>query len=423
MTFKVFSLGCKVNSYECNAIASDLINNGFIEDEENPDIVIINTCSVTSVADKKSRQHIRKFKHDFPKAIIVVMGCYAQGNKEYLLNENIIDILIGTSNRNKIVSYINLFLKSHKRIIDINNDVRNLNYEELGITSFSENVRAYLKIQDGCDNFCTYCIVPYRRGKSRSRKLENVIDEAKFLVSKSYKEIVLSGVHIGRYGKDLNDSLNFSKLLNKITKINDLERIRISSIEESEIDDDLIKLIKNNSNIAKHLHIPLQSGSNKILKLMNRKYCKEDFISKIMKIKKEIPDIILTTDVIVGFPNEDENDFNETYDVCKKCFDMLHVFQYSKREGTVASKMENQIDDDIKAIRSKKLLELSKNLYNDFCNKNISSDVRVLIEKYDKEKDLNIGHTSNYIEVKIKGKNKSFVGEFLNVKLNKNMIV
>ena len=419
-TFTVYNLGCKVNAYELSALSSLLIKEGFKEDDKNPDVVLINTCSVTATADQKSRQHIRKMQKLFPRAVIAVMGCYSQGNHKFIEEEIKPTILLGTSHRKDVIDLIKKALSDggHYKIIEEN--TRNFEYEELGITSYTENVRAFLKIQDGCNNFCTYCIVPYRRGKMRSRSKENVIKEAEYLVSQGYQEIVLSGIHVGGYGQDLRD-ISFSDLVEMLLNIEGLKSLRISSIEESEIDDKLISLITSKDNFAKHLHIPLQSGANHVLKLMNRKYTREQFIAKIKRIKELMPDVMISGDVIVGFPQENEEDFQDTYNLCKECFDMLHVFPYSVRPGTVAAKMDGQISPEVKKQRSKVLLGLSDELYQSFANCFINKEVTVLVEKYDQEKGLNIGHTSNYISVQIP-KKESMVGQYITVKLQKDMI-
>ena len=419
-TFIVYNLGCKVNAYELSAISSLLIKEGFKEDNKNPDVVIINTCSVTATADQKSRQHIRKMQKLYPNAVIAVMGCYAQGNHKFIKDEIKPTILLGTSHRKDVIELIKKALNEGGNYEIFEENTRNFEYEELGITSYTENVRAFLKIQDGCNNFCTYCIVPYRRGKMRSRDKENVIKEAEYLVSKGYQEIVLSGIHVGGYGQDLRD-ISFSQLVNTLSNIDGLKSLRISSIEESEIDETLINLIKEKDNLAKHLHIPLQSGSNHVLKMMNRKYTREQFINKIKYIKELIPDVMISGDVIVGFPQETEEDFQDTYNLCKECFDMLHVFPYSARPGTAAARMDGQISPEVKKQRSKVLLDLSDELYNKYASCFIGQEVTVLVEKYDKEKCLNIGHTSNYISVQIP-KKESNVGQFIKVKLEKSMI-
>ena len=418
-TFTTYNLGCKVNAYELSAISSLLLKEGFVEDNNNPDVVIINTCSVTATADQKSRQHIRKMQKLFPNAVIAVMGCYSQGNYKFIEEEIKPTILLGTSHRRDVVELVKKALEAKENYTIIEENTRGFEYEELGITSYTENVRAFLKIQDGCNNFCTYCIVPFRRGKMRSRKKENVVNEAKYLVEQGYQEIVLSGIHVGGYGQDL-ENCSFSSLVEELTNINGLRSIRISSIEESEIDDKLIELVQKKDNLAKHLHIPLQSGSNHVLKMMGRKYTREQFIKRIKQIKALVPDVMISGDVIVGFPQETEQDFMDSYSLCEECFDMLHVFPYSMRPGTAAARMDGQISPEVKKERSKKLLELSDRLYAKYANRFIGQDVTVLIEKYDEKQQAFIGHTSNYLEVKILKESK--VGEYKTVKLQKSMI-
>lgn len=402
-SFTYISLGCKVNSYESNALADQLKREGYVLDDINPDVAFINTCSVTSTADQKSRQHIRKLINNYPNAIVVVMGCYSQGHHKFIKEEIKPAIIVGTSNRSELLKLIKEYEKSGVPIDLTESNPRLYNYEELGITSYSEQARAYLKIEDGCDNFCSYCLIPYVRGRTRSRDFDECVKEATALVDNGYKEIVLTGIHIGGYGKDLENT-NFSKLTKALLDIKDLHRLRISSIEESEIDDALIKLINERDNLAKHFHIPLQSGAAAILKAMNRKYTKEQFLNKLRLIRKACPNVALTTDVIVGFPGETEEDFVETYNFIKECdFNMLHVFPYSLREGTVAAKMKNQIDPRIKKERCLRLIELSNELWDKYTDKFIGSDVEVLIEQYDAKNSVNIGHTTNYLEVKIPG--------------------
>ena len=399
-TFTTISLGCKVNAYEISALSSRLKEHGFKEDNNNPDVAIINTCSVTSTADQKSRQHIRKLINNYPNAIVVVMGCYSQGHHKFIFDEIKPNIVVGTNHRSDLVD---LILKADKSTyLDLTEDnSRTFEYEELGITNLSENVRSYLKIQDGCDNFCSYCLIPLRRGKARNRNHHLIVKEANYLVNEGYQEIVLTGIHVGGYQKD-NPTDSFSNLVNDLLDIKDLYRLRISSIEESEIDDKLIELINTNDKLANHFHIPLQSGSDTVLKRMNRKYNKAQFLNKIKMIKKACPEVALTTDVIVGFPGESEEEFNETYEFIKECgFNMLHVFPFSSREGTAASKMPNQIDPRIKKQRALKLIELSNELWDEYTNRFVNEEVEVLVEQFDPINKVNIGHTSNYLEVKI----------------------
>lgn len=419
-TFSVINIGCKVNAYELSAISSLLIKEGFKEDNANPDVVIINTCSVTATADQKSRQHIRKMQKLYPHAVIAVMGCYSQGNHKFIEEEIKPTIILGTSHRRDVVELINKALKDGSNYKVIEENTRQYEYEELGITSYTDNVRAFLKIQDGCNNFCTYCIVPYRRGKMRSRNKDNVIKEAQYLVEQGYQEIVLSGIHVGGYGQDLKDC-SFSSLVSELTDIPGLKSLRISSIEESEIDDQLIELIQRKDNLAKHLHIPLQCGSNKILKLMNRKYTREQFISRVKQIKSLVPSVMISGDVIVGFPHETEEDFMDTYRLCEECFDMLHVFPYSARPGTVAARMDEQIAPEVKKERSKRLIALSDKLYEKYANRFIGQEISVLVEKYDENLQAYVGHTSNYLEVKIPKESK--VGQFETIILTKDLIV
>ena len=420
MKYKLISLGCKVNSYECSALASSFKRKGFLESEDNPDAVVINTCSVTATADQKSRQHIRKMMKLYPNAICVVMGCYSQGNVKYIAEQIKPQIIIGTSHRHEIIDLIEEYQKNKQQIIKVDQNTRVFKYEEMGVTSFSENVRAFLKIQDGCDNFCSYCLIPLRRGKTRSRNKEAVIEEATYLVQQGYPEIVLTGIHVGGYGQDLKDT-SFSNLIESLCHIEGMKSLRISSIEESEIDDKLIQLIKDEKCLANHLHIPIQSGSKTVLERMNRKYNPTQFLNTIDKIKKASPDIALSTDVIVGFPGETEEEFQETVQFIKDCgFHMLHVFPFSARENTKAFYMKDQISPQVKNDRAKVLLNLSKELWNNYTTRFIGREVEVLVEKFDGE--YNIGHTSNYINVKIPGEITK-VGEKVTVLLQKSMIV
>ena len=421
MTYFIFSLGCKVNSYECSALASSLRNRGYFEDEENPDVVIVNTCSVTATSDQKSRQHIRKFKAMYPNAIMVVMGCYAQGNGKFIINELDADIVVGTSNRNMIPDLIDLYMYSEQPIMMVDQNIRALCYEELGVTSYSENVRAYLKIQDGCNNFCSYCLIPYRRGSSRSRKEKDILEEARYLIEQGYQEIVLTGIDISSYGKDL-ENITFTQLVKDLLKLEGLKSLRISSIEAKDMSNELLELYKDNDKLAKHMHIPLQSGSESVMERMHRKYTKKEYLEKISLLRELCPDIMISTDVIVGFPGESEEEFLESYNFIKECgFNQLHVFPFSPRAGTLAYSMPNQVDGNIKKQRVKALLELSKELWNEYVNNFINKDITVLIEKYDEKKKVNIGHTTNYIEVAIPS-NEGRVGQFITVKLQKSMI-
>lgn len=391
---KFISLGCKVNSYESDALKELFLSNGF-SDKDN--IIVINTCSVTSIADQKSRQIIRREKRNNKDAVVVVMGCYSQKNADYVINECKADIVVGTSNRVKLVEYVKTFLKERKPIIDVELKSREFKYESFGTFSLPSTTRAYIKVEDGCNNFCTYCTIPYTRGVARSRPRQEIVSEIKSLISHGYLEFVITGIHTAHYGLDLKNE-TFSSLIEELLNIDGLYRLRISSIEESEIDDKFIELLRTKDNIANHLHMPLQSGSPTVLKRMGRKYNVDDFINKVKRIREARPDIAITTDVIVGFPNETDEEFLETVNFIKKVnFAELHVFPFSAREGTPAYKMSGQISPEVKAKRVQTLLELSEKLKANYRKKFIGKELEVIIEEKDKETGLMRGHSSNYL--------------------------
>ncbi len=401
MKFYIYTLGCKVNSYESRIMTEDLINAGYVEEKDNnipADIYIINTCSVTNTADSKSLKLIRQAIKKNKDAIIVVCGCLAQAKPE-TVNIDGVDIVIGNKNKSKVSEYINEYVKNKNKKTDIY-DISNVEFETMKLNNF-DKTRAFIKIQDGCNNFCAYCIIPYTRGSVRSKPREDILNEIDHLTLNGHKEIVLTGIHTGNYGSEF-DNYDFADLLNEIVKIKKLSRIRISSIEITELNDRVLEIIKNNNVLVDHLHIPLQSGSDEILKLMNRKYDTKYFIEKINKIRKIRPDISITTDVIVGFPNETDKNFNETIETIKKVdFSKLHVFPYSKREGTKAATMEGQIKEEVKKQRVMELLKLSKELENKYMNKFIGKTLTFIPEVY-KDGYL-IGHTGNYLLIKLKG--------------------
>ena len=358
--------------------------------EDKADIYIINTCSVTNESDKKSRKMINRAKKNNPAAIIIVMGCYSQVNAEDID----VDIVLGNKDKSKIVEIIEEYIKTKqkKKIIY---DLTKVDFEKMEITNFDSHTRAFVKIQDGCNAFCSYCIIPYVRGRVRSKDPEDVIKEVTTLVEKGYKEIVLTGIHTGRYGTDINTTLE--ELLNKLVNIPNIYRIRLSSIEINEITPGIKELLKENKVMAKHLHIPLQSGSNKILKLMNRRYNKEEFLSMVDNLR-DIPDISLTTDLIVGFPNEGEEEFNETIDTLKKIgFIKIHTFPYSKRKGTPAAIMDNQVSPEEKKKRVHRILDLSNKYEHNFYESKIGKIYDGVVEVH--SNGTTIVHTSNFIPV------------------------
>ena len=399
MKVGIYTLGCKVNTYESEYITSLFKERGYeIEDfHKDCDIYVINTCTVTNQSDRKDRKIINSVKNKH--ACVVVCGCFVESSKNY--DYDGVDVIIGNYNKSKIVDLVEEHLKTKKQIVE-KCDIRKVPFEDMEIKNIETRTRAFVKIQDGCENYCSYCIIPFVRGKCRSKDKDTVIREITNLVDSGYKEIVLTGIHTGNYGVDLN--IKFSYLLEEILKIPNLKRLRISSIEITELDEKFLKLLENRI-LCNHLHIPLQSGSNKILKLMNRKYTKEEFLEYVKKIRKIRPDIALTTDVIVGFPNETDDDFQESMEFIKKInFAKIHVFPYSKRDGTKAARMTGQINGSIKKERSKELLRVSKNLENKYYKSNIGKKEQVLIEK--QENGLAFGHTSNYLYLKLNGSYK-----------------
>lgn len=410
MKVGICSLGCKVNIYESELVTNILKNNNYtvVDFEDKADIYIINTCSVTNESDKKSRKMINRAKKNNPAAIIIVMGCYSQVNAEDID----VDIVLGNKDKSKIVEIIEEYIKTKqkKKIIY---DLTKVDFEKMEITNFDSHTRAFVKIQDGCNAFCSYCIIPYVRGRVRSKDPEDVIKEVTALVEKGYKEIVLTGIHTGRYGTDINTTLE--ELLKKLVNIPNIYRIRLSSIEINEITPSIKELLKENKVMAKHLHIPLQSGSNKILKLMNRRYNKEEFLSMVDNLR-DIPDISLTTDLIVGFPNEDEEEFNETIDTLKKIgFTKIHTFPYSKRKGTPAATMDNQVSPEEKKRRVHRILDLSNKYEHNFYESKIGKIYDGVVEVH--SNGTTIVHTSNFIPVIINDIAEE--GTIVDVKLEK----
>ena len=407
MKYKIITLGCKVNEYESEVMENLLENHGYIK-SDNPNVCIVNTCTVTNTADSKSRKMIRSLRRKYPNAILVVAGCMIQ-NKRDKLDINA-DIIIGNKHKTEIVNYIEDFRDEKIYVVE---DMDDADFEDMSLNNF-DLTRAYIKIEDGCDNYCSYCIIPYVRGHVRSKKHEKVLEEAKSLIRNGHKEIVLTGIHTGHYH---DGNYSFADLLKDLVKLDGLKRLRISSIEITEINDEVLDVIKNNDVLVNHMHIPLQSGSDEILKQMNRKYDKKYFINKIQKLKKIKPDMNVTTDVIVGFPGETNEQFEECIETIKKIgFTKLHVFPYSDREGTKASYMPNKIDGIIKKSRVKKLLELSKSLEMEYMSKHIGKEIVFIPEVY--ENGYLIGHTSNYLLIKAKG-DKSFLTKEVTVKISK----
>ncbi len=411
----VYTLGCKVNTYESEYIMLKLIERGYevVNNlDEISDVYIINTCTVTNTADIKSRKIIHRIKRNNPNACIVALGCYVEDHPD---DFDDVDIYIGNKDKSKIIELLDLYFTNKEPIRRVGLDKEE--FEDMFITDFKNRCRAFVKVQDGCENFCSYCIIPYVRGKCRSKDLDTVVREVTTLVNKGFKEIVLTGIHTGHYGVDLDTS--FSDLLKALIKIEGLKRLRISSIEVTELNSDVLDVIKNSNIIVDHLHIPLQAGSDKVLKLMNRKYDLKYFEDKLKEIREIRPDISISTDIIVGFPKESEEDFLETIENARKFgFSKIHVFPYSDRLGTVASKMDGHIDGNIKKDRARKLLDVSRELEKEYANKFIGETLEVLFEEV--KDGVSIGHTSNYLKVKVKGSIPS--NTFKNVKIKSYLL-
>lgn len=394
MKFNIITFGCKVNQYESNMMEENMLSSNFFyeENKDLADIIIVNTCSVTNVADKKCLKMIRRIRRKKPDSLLVVAGCSSQNNQEVYKKLDI-DILIGNKDKSRIADIIKEYIKTEKRYVKFYNE-RDLEFEDMQINDYNHN-RAFIKIEDGCDNFCSYCIIPYVRGSVRSKDFSKVISEAKSLADHNHKEIVLTGIHTGHY---LNNNHDLTDLINELSKIDNILRIRISSIEITELNDKFLSMLEKNKKVCDHLHIPLQAGSDEILKRMNRKYDLKYYEDKINRIRSIRPNISITTDIIVGFPYETDELFNSTLEFAKKMnFSKIHVFPYSKREGTSAAIMPNQVDDKIKKIRVKKLMELSDKLEKEYYDKFKGKDLDILIEECDN--NVSIGHTSNYLMV------------------------
>ena len=399
MKYTILTLGCKVNSYESAFFKEQLDDRGYIETslDEKPDIIIINTCSVTNQSDAKSRHVIRNARRKSPDAVIVACGCSVQ-NHQTKLRDLGADILVGTFGKAKIVDTIEDYIKS-KNTITENFTKDDKDFENMFVKNENDKTRAFVKIQDGCNNYCTYCIIPYLRGNIRSKDINDAIKEIKSLVDSGHKEIVLTGIHTGSYGRDKDYDL--VDLIREISKFDNLKRIRISSIEATELDDKFLEELKNNPKICNHLHIPLQSGSDTVLKHMNRKYDTKYFLEKLNTIRKIRPDISITTDLILGFPYEDDKCFKETYEFLKKCeFTKIHTFPFSLRNGTAAEHMKKYfVNDKDKKDRVRKVLDLSLELEEIYYKKFIGKTMPIIVET---TKDgITRGHTDNYILVEV----------------------
>ena len=394
------TLGCKVNQYETNAMIQKFIEQGYniVEHTKKADIYIINTCTVTNMSDRKSRQMLRRVKDLNPHAIVVACGCYAQIAKEELKKIEEIDLILGNNEKKEIVKYIEKYIDEKKQIQSTEDVMQTREFVDFGNVTYTEKTRAVIKVQDGCDRFCSYCIIPYARGRVRSRRPESVISEIKNIAKKGIKEVVITGIHVASYGKDFKEDYRLINLLEEINKIDGIERIRLGSIEPLLIDEEFMLRLTKLEKICHHFHLSLQSGCDETLKRMNRRYTTKQFEKIVNLLRENYKDVILTTDIIVGFPGETEEEFNKTYEFLKKIkFYKMHVFKYSKRKGTKADSMPMQINGNIKEIRSQKLIELSDKNEKEYNKIYIGKDVEVLFEE--RKDGFYKGHTKNYILV------------------------
>ncbi len=424
-TISYCSLGCKVNQYETESIINTFLENGFVlkNFHEICDVYIINTCTITNTGDAKSRKMIRQALKTNPNSIVAVMGCYAQLHIDEVRSIENVKVIVGTSNRNKIYDYVMKALETNQREDHYEDVMLKPCYEELKVTKFSDRTRGFVKIQDGCDNYCSYCAVPYARGHSLSRNPENIIEEVTKQTNQGVKEIVLTGINTGEYGKDL-DNYSLSQLLQDLIKnVSNLGRIRISSIEATQISDEFLSILReNSSHFCQHLHIPIQAGCNKTLQRMDRKYNIEQYKQIIDKIRQLFPNINITTDIMVGFSGETNEDFDESLRFYEKiAFGEMHVFPYSRRPNTKAYMFLNQINEKEKHERVKKLLELNHQLALNYRMKFLNKTVRVLVERIDENNSLAFGHSSEYLEISFKSNKplKTLLNTFVNVVITK----
>ncbi len=419
-TVSMFTLGCKVNQYETEAMEEIFEKNGYIivNSDEIADIYVINTCTVTNLSDRKSRQFISRAKKLNKDAVIAVVGCYSQISPDEVSKIEGVDVVIGTTDRSRILELCEKAKKENEKVNIVRNVKTQKKFETINIDDIKSKTRAYIKIQDGCNQFCSYCIIPYARGPIRSRELDDIIKETKKLADAGFKEVVLTGIHVASYGKDI-DKTSLNRVLEEVGEVNGIERIRLSSLEPTLIDEDFMKNIVKIGKVCDHFHLSLQSGSDTVLKRMNRKYTTNEYRDIVKLIRKYMPNAGITTDIIVGFPGETEEEFNETLEFVKEIrFSRIHVFKYSPRKGTPAAKYENQIDGNIKNIRSEKLIALGEELMLEFNSKFINSTLSVLFEEESKKEDGYIeGYTTNYVRVK-SNKDSSMIGKIVYVTIN-----
>lgn len=415
------TLGCRVNMYESEAMTEKFIKDGYtlVPFEDFADVYVVNTCSVTNMGDKKSRQMIGRARRINPEAIIAVVGCYAQISPNDVSLIEGVDVVLGTRNKSEIVYWVHRAKEEGKQFVQVSDVLKDKKFDELNIEEYQDKTRAFLKIQDGCNRFCSYCLIPYARGAVCSKDPKKVLEECNKLAQHGFKEIILSGIHIASYGVDLKEDINLVNIIEEINKIDGIERIRIGSVEPGFFKEDTIERLAKFEKLCPHFHLSLQSGCDETLKRMNRRYTTEEYKNAVINLRKNIKDVSITTDIIVGFPGETENEFKKTYEFLKEIkLSKMHIFKYSIRKGTKAATMDNQIDGNIKEDRSKALMELNLKNEMEFMEKFSGRDEQVLFEQKVKGKNNTYeGYTHNYIKVFAESE-ENIEGKILEVKLN-----
>lgn len=417
--FKIYTLGCKVNHSETEIMTKLFEEKGYkrAKDNEVSDIYVINTCTVTNLSDRKSRQFIQKAKKENKDSVIAVVGCYAQVSPDEVEKIEDVDLIIGTDKKEKIVELYEeqLFRKEKISIVDSIKDIKKFN--NIDVEDEILSTRAFLKVQDGCNMYCSYCIIPYARGNTRSREVENILNKVRSLGEKGIKEIVLTGIHVASYGKDLEKKTSLIELLEKLNEIDSIERVRLSSIEPNVINKNFLDRYSKLEKMCDHFHLSLQSGDDRILEKMNRKYNRDQFLKAVELAKSYYPNIGLTTDIIVGFPGESDEEFENTCKFADEVgFSKIHVFKYSQRKGTPAAEMKNQINGNIKNERSKKLIELGEKINKKLMGNLIGKEITVLIEERSKNDETYVeGYSTNYFRTKVKGNIEDLKGSIIKV--------
>ena len=417
------TLGCRVNQYESEAMAEKFIREGYeiVDFDQFSDVYVINTCTVTNMGDKKSRQIISRARRSNPDAIIAAVGCYSQMSPKEVSEIPGVDVVLGTRNKGDVVYYVNKAKDEGKSQVHVQGVLQNKVFEDLKIEDYQDKTRAFLKIQDGCNRFCTYCTIPYARGSVCSKDPNKVISEVKELAKNGFKEVILSGIHTASYGLDLEGNVNLISIIDEIEKIDGIERIRIGSIEPAFFTPEVIEKIKGFKKLCPHFHLSLQSGCDATLKRMNRRYTAKEYEDSVNLLRDTLPDVSISTDVIVGFPGETDEEFNETYEFLKRIkLTKTHIFKYSPRKGTKAADMPNQIDGKVKDERSKKLIELNDINEKAFIEKFVGREMDVLMEKGVKGKeDVYEGYTRNYIKVEVHCMAANITGRIVDIRLEK----